>query len=590
MKNSSKAKGWIFIIVGLLFILSGFILNEWFLAALFSSDGIIATVHKIVIWLVDLCLISTGVIVIKLRRSLTKEMLFVFTGVFIIFAGILFIEKFLPLALDTHMTDYNRPFLRAFEVYFIATGLFAILYRRYIDLKSISRFGISSLICLALFSLYVFYRRGVLYNGLIVIGSLLSINLVGTVPERLFIFVVIILILYPLSKRWALTKKKRLVSIVFAGTITLLIGIYLSNTILRNLPIMFIAFLLILFLFSMRLPFTKRRKLVTSAVAGLITISISANGLTDLHRFLFPDQAVTRFAKGDFNNLALDMDQDVLYAVGHGINHIHAYNIDALNESPKLSKMETGHEAFFSYNAEAKEIYIYIRKTQHLDIVDLTSLTTKESISIQFPPGLGDDTSMEWNPHTGYIIAAHEARNKDIDKATVIVSRKQGNVVKEISLSPMNILAHPSRPLLYMSFFQDSSNEIIMFDLESFKNLNKTPINGRMDRMAYLESGNELLVTIPTKSLIYRLDADTLALKGKIKSSFGVRTMAVDTKRNLLLTVSLVNNILDVIDLNTYQSIKRYYLAPWLRSIVLDDNGNAYVSSFTGLFRVNYAK
>src|SRR3990172_9687766 len=176
MKNSSKSKGWIFIIVGLLFILSGFILNEWFLAALFSSDGIIATTHKIVIWLVDICLISTGLIVIKLRRSLTKEMLFVFTGVFIIFAGILFIEKFLPMALNTPMTDYNRPFLRAFEVYFIATGLFAILYRRAIDLKSISRFGISSLICLALFSLYVFYRRGVLYNGLIVIGSLLSIN------------------------------------------------------------------------------------------------------------------------------------------------------------------------------------------------------------------------------------------------------------------------------------------------------------------------------------------------------------------------------------------------------------------------------
>lgn len=579
-----------FIIVGLLFIVSGFILNEWLLAALFSSDGLIVTAHKIVIWFVDLCLIGTGLIVIKLRRSLTKEIIFVITGAFIIIAGILFTEKFLPIALDTPMTGQNRTFFRAFEVYFIATGLFAIFYRRSIKFESILRFGISGLFCFALFSVYVYYRRGVLYNALIYFGSLLGINLIGTVPERLIIFVVIILILYQLSTRLALIKKKRLVSNVFAGIITLLIGIYLSNTILRNLPIMFASFLLILFLLSMRLPFTKRRKIVSTALAGLITISISANGLTDLHRVLLPDQAVTRFAKGNYNNLAIDMDQDALYAVGHGINHIHAYNINALNESPRLSKMETGHEAFFSYNAEAKEIYIYIRKTQQLDIVDAASLTTKQSIPIQFPPGLKEDTWIKWSQPTGYIIAAAESGNKVVDKATVVVSRKQGKVVKEIPLSPMNILVHPARPLLYMSFFQGISNEIIIYDLEALSISNQTIFNARMDRMAFLESVNELLVTIPTKSLIYRLDADTLALKGEIKSSFGVRTMAVDAKRNLLLTVSLVTNILDVIDLDTYQSIKRYYLAPWLRSIALDGSGNAYVSSFTSLFRVNYAQ
>lgn len=141
-----------------------------------------------------------------------------------------------------------------------------------------------------------------------------------------------------------------------------------------------------------------------------------------------------------------------------------------------------------------------------------------------------------------------------------------------------------------MNSFYDRSNEIIVYDLESLEISNRTLMTERMDRMAYLESVNELLVTIPVKSKIYRLDADTLALKGQIKSSFGVRTMAVDTKRNLLLTISLVTNIMDVIDLNTHQSIKRYYLAPWLRSIVLDGNGTAYVSGYKGLFSVNYAK
>jgi hypothetical protein len=119
---------------------------------------------------------------------------------------------------------------------------------------------------------------------------------------------------------------------------------------------------------------------------------------------------------------------------------------------------------------------------------------------------------------------------------------------------------------------------------------NKILINERMDRMAFLQPVNELLVTIPLKSTIYRLDAETLEIKGKIKSSLGVRTLSVDAQRNLLLTLSLVTGTLDVIDLNTYKSINRYYLAPWLRSIVLDGRGAAYVSSFSGLFKVQYDK
>jgi hypothetical protein len=203
---------------------------------------------------------------------------------------------------------------------------------------------------------------------------------------------------------------------------------------------------------------------------------------------------------------------------------------------------------------------------------------------------VSDDTWIEMDMRTGYIIVAAEAKDKQLDKATVIINRTEGKVVKELSLAPMNILLNPSRPLLYLSWWQSSSNEIIAYDLETFEISNRTPISERVDRMAFLEPVNELLVTIPSKSIIHRLDAETLGIKGKIRSSLGVRTLAVDEKRNLLLTLSLVSGMLDVIDLNTYESIKRYYLAPWLRSIVLDGRGAAYVSSFRGLFKIQYDK
>jgi hypothetical protein len=431
-----------------------------------------------------------------------------------------------------------------------------------------------------------------LYDIFLVGGTILSIHLISTIPERLIFFTVLVLIFYQISKRLVITKRKWLISVAVAGVLTLLCGIYLTTTVLVYIPVIFIIIVLILFLFSMGLTLAMNKKLFSAIVAGIITLVISSNDLTNLHRFLLADQAVEKFAKSHFNSMGMDTDRHILYAIGEGTNHVHAYSTEATNDPPKLSEVETGGaETAFLYSARSKEIYNYNTKAQQLNILDSTSLKLKESIPIQISPG---NNWIEMDPHTGYIIVVSEGSKSkgdlENDIHTVLVHSVDRKVVKKLKLHATNILLHPNRPLLYMSQFRNISNEIIIYDLASLEIINKKVINERMDRMAYLESTNELLVTIPIKSKIHRLDADTLALKGNIKSSFGVRTMAVDTKRNLLLTVSLVTNILDVIDLNTYQSLKRYYLAPWLRSIVLDGNGTAYVSGYTGLFRVNYAK
>jgi hypothetical protein len=77
--------------------------------------------------------------------------------------------------------------------------------------------------------------------------------------------------------------------------------------------------------------------------------------------------------------------------------------------------------------------------------------------------------------------------------------------------------------------------------------------------------------------------------KGTIDTVFGARTLAVDPERNLLLTGSLVTNMLDVVDLATHKRLIQYYVGPWLRSICVDAKaGVAYVSSIDGLYRVNY--
>ena len=147
-----------------------------------------------------------------------------------------------------------------------------------------------------------------LYTFFITKGALLGIHLISTAPERLCILAVLTIFLFQSGKRLALIKNKRLVSILLSVVITLVIGIYLRHTLLRIFPAILIIYVLTLFLLSMRLPFAKRKKLVSAAVAALITMSISANYLSDLHRFIFHDPSVTEFARGGFNGLALDMD------------------------------------------------------------------------------------------------------------------------------------------------------------------------------------------------------------------------------------------------------------------------------------------
>ncbi|TAJ85700.1 hypothetical protein EPO44_16235 [bacterium] len=110
-----------------------------------------------------------------------------------------------------------------------------------------------------------------------------------------------------------------------------------------------------------------------------------------------------------------------------------------------------------------------------------------------------------------------------------------------------------------------------------------------LERMDMTPDQQELLVSAPVNSVILRFDPETLEFRGIIGAVLGVRTLAVDPVRNLLLTGSLISNMLEVIDLETKARVAKYYVGPWLRTIALDtEAGVAYVSSMEGLFRVDY--
>ena len=103
------------------------------------------------------------------------------------------------------------------------------------------------------------------------------------------------------------------------------------------------------------------------------------------------------------------------------------------------------------------------------------------------------------------------------------------------------------------------------------------------------ENRNELLISNPSKGTISRYDPLTFEYLGAISANWGVRSLAIDKEHNLLFAGSLVDNTLVIIDQTTNQTIRRCWVGPWVRSIVLDtENRLAYVSTRYELLCVQY--
>jgi len=327
--------------------------------------------------------------------------------------------------------------------------------------------------------------------------------------------------------------------------------------------------------------------IVAPALAVLLLNGWSLRGLA---RWLHADQAVQQFATGDFNGLELDAEQGLLFASGHGTNYLLAYNVEALAQPPRKSQMEVGWAQGFYLNSMHRELYVFNERSRTLLVLDTKTLALKKSVPrLDVAPG---DSWIVWDGYTDSIIIVSENGVED-GSPFVVVNRATGELLYTLRrcggrvCDPGNILLHPSKPLLYLSFWE----KLLAYDIKLRKIVASIEVDRLWaDRMDLTPDQRELLVADPVNSAISRFDSETLQLKGSIGTVFGVRTLAVDPVRNLLLAGSLVSNMLDVIDLETRARVAKYYVGPWLRTIALDSAaGVAYVSSIEGLFRVNYA-
>jgi DNA-binding beta-propeller fold protein YncE len=291
-------------------------------------------------------------------------------------------------------------------------------------------------------------------------------------------------------------------------------------------------------------------------------------------------------ARADFNWVELDSAKRYLFVGGHGVQNLLRYDVRNLDQAPLQSPVDAGAPQAFAYDPAASELLTYNGASRTILVMDATALTLKRSMPVVgLAPG---DSWIAVDHATDTVTIVSEADVQD-GKPFMVLDRTTGAPRDQRDIDAGNLVLEPGTSRLFLSFFR-RSNRLMVYDLKSLKITADVATRHYIDRMALVESKRELLLVAPAQSRIVRVDADTLAPKGEIKALFGVRTLAVDEDRKLLLTGSLATGEISVLSLEDFSVRSRVYLGPWLRTIQIDSaRGIAYVSSNGALYEYQYA-
>lgn len=320
---------------------------------------------------------------------------------------------------------------------------------------------------------------------------------------------------------------------------------------------------------------------IASCAAAVL---LNSTYLVGFEQWFRVNPEVEVMAKGDFNWIELDESGRYLFVTGHGVPRLRRYDLLQPDSSYIEADVDTGAAQSFSYDPEANELYVYHGGEHAIIYLDAGTLTKKRAVSVSdLSPG---DPWIIVDRHTDTLTIVSEADERT-GHSFLVLRRADGVIVDKRYEEAGNIARHPKESLLYLSYFR-RSNQVKIYDLRRLEIVAEAPSDKRVDRMQIYEREGELLVASPFKSEVIRYDARSLTELGRLRSTFGIRVLALDESRDVLLGGSLVTGLLAMIDVATGQTLDTQYLGPWLRTIAVNPaTGFAYVSSNGSLFKLD---
>lgn len=336
----------------------------------------------------------------------------------------------------------------------------------------------------------------------------------------------------------------------------------------------------------------RERGRISQAISGAVlaaiclTVVIPKENFVPLEQLLRSSSDVSMVAKGNMNEIVLDKSGRYLFANGESVSHILRFDTSNWRAEPLKSTVPTGSGQSLAYSPQTQEIFVYDEGRRILIVLNSEDLSWQRSIDI--PNMSYGNPWISFDSTTDTLTVASEADLQD-GTPLFVIDRATGGVLTTRTEEAGNTFLHPHKPVLYMSFYR-RGNGIVAYNLKDNSIMASAPSDQRVHRMAYDPHRDEVLLASSADSRILRYDAQTLAPKGVFKATFGVRVIAVDPLRNVLLANSLVSGKVVMIDLATQKLICSWYLGPWLRSIVIaPERGVAYISSSGGLYELRYA-
>jgi len=287
----------------------------------------------------------------------------------------------------------------------------------------------------------------------------------------------------------------------------------------------------------------------------------------------------------DVSDIAIDAANDRAFLCGDAQRtaKLHALSSGQTTDSG----IDVGGNEFCEFDP-IRRLFLSVDGPRH-EFIAVSADTLTETARIALPDLPPGEILLSVQPETGYFVAASENEGGTGTGADIrVIGLERMEVITEIDADAGYVITHPDQPVLYINHFAKDLG-VRSYDMRSGEKLGGSVLFGRSDRMAFDTRRNHVLATAPVTGKIFRFDARDLSALDPINTVFGARGLAVDHGRDLLLVSSFLTNMVDVIDLSTGKSLRRYRLGSWMRDIrVIGDSGVALVASRYALYRLNY--
>ncbi len=114
--------------------------------------------------------------------------------------------------------------------------------------------------------------------------------------------------------------------------------------------------------------------------------------------------------------------------------------------------------------------------------------------------------------------------------------------------------------------YQMTANALLVYDCSSLDLVGAVKFSADAGDIVIDELRQRILISFPEKSRVLFLDKKQLNPVKNIRSSMGVRTLAIDEKSDLLLTGSFTG-ILEIVDLKTMEMKNRFRIGSWIHGL-----------------------